>query len=92
MVFEEEVHELRKRFMNHLFDETEGDEYKTVSFDLIYNRACYNEHLELYDTSNEILKNLVKQDLLNKNYILLDDSNVENILITTKGKEDYLKL
>ena len=26
--------ELRRRFMNYLFDETEGDEYKSVSFTL----------------------------------------------------------
>lgn len=92
MVFEDEIRELRKRFMYHLFDETEGDEYKTISFDLIYTRACYNNQLEVYDTTNEILKNLVKQDLLNNGYIISDESNVENILITSKGKQDYLKL
>ena len=39
-----------------------------------------------------MLKDLVKQDLVNKNYILIDDSDVENILITPKGKQDYIKL
>jgi len=93
MIFEDEIRELRKRFMNYLFDETEGDEFKSVSFDLIYNKACCDEeHLEIYDSTNDILKNLVKQDLVNKNYILIDDSNEENILITPKGKQDYIKL
>lgn len=93
MIFEYEIGELRKRFMNHLFDETEGDEYKSVSFDLIYNKACHDdENLEIYDSTNDILKNFVKQDLVNKNYILLDDSDTENILITPKGKQDYVKL
>lgn len=91
--FENEIRELRKRFMNHLFDETEGDEYKSISFDLLYNRACRDEeNLEIYDSTNDMLKDLVKQDLVNKNYILIDDSDVENILITPKGKQDYIKL
>ena len=93
MIFEYEIGELRKRFMNHLFDETEGDEYKSVRFDIIYKKACYDdENLEIYDSTNDILKNLVKQDLVNKNYILLDDSDAENILITFNGKQDYMKL
>ena len=55
--FENEIRELRKRFMNHLFDETEGDEYKSVSFDLLYNRACRDEeNLEIYDILMMCLK------------------------------------
>ena len=76
-----------------LYDETEGDEYKSVSFDQIYNHACRNENdIEIFDSTNEMLKDLVKQDLVNKNYILIDRSNEENILITAKGKQDYIKL
>jgi hypothetical protein len=48
--------------------------------------------LEIHDSTNDILKNLVKQDLVNKNYILLDDSDAENILITFKDKREYMKL
>jgi predicted transcriptional regulator len=56
--------------------------------------ACYNddENLEIYDSANDILKDLVKQDLVNSNYILIDESNEENISITAKGKQDYIKL
>ncbi len=79
--------------MIRLYDETEGDEYKSVSFDQIYNHACRDENdLEIFDSTNEMLKDLVKQDLINKNYILVDHSNEENILITPKGKQDYIKL
>jgi hypothetical protein len=93
-IFENEIREIRKRFMVHLFDKTEGDEYKSVSFDQIYKLACYNENgdLEIYDSTNDILKDLVKQDLVNSNYILIDESNEENISITPKGKQDYIKL
>ncbi len=80
MIFENEIGELRKRIMNYLFDETERDEYKSASLDLIYNKACYDvENLEIYDIANDILKNIVKEDLINKNYVLYDDSDVENI-------------
>ncbi len=93
MIFEDEIRALRKRFMNRLFDETDGDEYKSVSFDLVYNEACRDEEqLEIFDSTNDMLKNLVKQDLINKNYIMIDDSNEENILITHEGKQDYIKL
>jgi len=79
--------------MIRLYDETEGDEYKSVSFDQIYNHACLDENdLEIFDRTNEMLKDLVKQDLISKNYILIDNSNEENILITSKGKQDYIKL
>jgi hypothetical protein len=79
--------------MIRLYDETEGDEYKSVSFDQIYKHACRDENdLEIFDSTNEMLKDLVKQDLVNKNYILIDNSNEENILITSKGKQDYIKL
>ena len=79
--------------MIRLYDETEGDEYKSVSFDQIYYHACRDENdLEIFDSTNEMLKDLVKQDLINKNYILIDHSNEENILITLKGKQDYIKL
>lgn len=93
MIFEDEIRVLRKRFMNRLFDETDGDEYKSVSFDLVYNKACCDEEqLEIFDSTNDMLKNLVKQDLIKKNYIMIDDSNEENILITNEGKQDYIKL
>ena len=77
-----------------LFDKTEGDEYRSISFDQIYKLACYddNRNLEIYDSTNDILKDLVKQDLVNNNYVLIDDSNDENISITSKGKQDYIKL
>lgn len=79
--------------MIRLYDEIEGDEYKSVGFDQIYNYACRDENdIEIFDSTNEMLKDLVKQDLINKNYILIDNSNEENILITPKGKQDYIKL
>ena len=80
--------------MVRLFDKTDGDEYKSVSFDQIYRLACFNDdgNLEIYDSTSDILKELVKQDLVNNNYILIDESNEENILITPKGKQDYIKL
>jgi hypothetical protein len=85
--------ELRRRFMNCLFDETEGDEYKSVSFNLIYTKACAGEDtLKICDNNDDILKNLVKQDLVNKNYVLIDDSNEENMFLTPKGKQDYVKI
>ena len=34
--------------MNHLFDETEGDEYKSVRFDIIYNKACYDDNCKMF--------------------------------------------
>ncbi len=93
MDYEDDIRELKKRFTNYLFDEIEWDEYKSVSFDFIYNKSCLGENsLESYDSNNDILKDLVKQYLVSKNYIMLDDSNEENILITSKGKQDYLKL
>jgi hypothetical protein len=93
-IFENEIREIRKRFMLCLFDKTEGDEYRSVSFDQIYKLACYDDirNLEIYDSANDILKDLVKQDLVNNNYVLVDDSNDENISITSKGKQDYIKL
>jgi hypothetical protein len=94
-IFENEIREIRKRFMLCLFDKTEGDEYRSVSFDQIYKMACYdddNRNLEIYDSTNDILKDLVKQDLVNNNYVLIDESNDENISITSKGKQDYIKL
>ncbi len=80
--------------MVYLFDKTDGDEYKPVSFDQTYKHACYDDerNLEIFDSSNDVLKDLVKQDLVNKNYILIDDSNEKNIFITPRGKEDYIKL
>lgn len=79
--------------MNYLFDETGGDEYKSVSFNLIYDKACAGENpLKIYDNNNETLKNIIKQDLFSKNYVLFDDSNEENILLTPKGKQDYIKI
>ena len=30
--------------MNCLFDETEGDEYESVSFNLMYTKACSGEN------------------------------------------------
>jgi hypothetical protein len=93
MDYEDDIIELRRRFMNYLFDETEGDEYKSVSFNLMYNKACAGENpLKIYDNNNDTLKNLVKQDLVNKNYVMIDDSNEENILLTPKGKQDYVKI
>ncbi len=93
MDYGDDVIELRRRFMNYLFDETEGDEYKSVSFNLIYNKACAGENpLKIYDSNNETLKNIVKQDLFSKNYVLIDDSNEENILLTPKGKQDCIKI
>ena len=93
MVLETEVKNLVKSFMQCLFDETEGDEYKSVNFEFLYKTACkYEQDFELYDSSNEMLKELVKHDLLSKNYIMADESNAENIFITPKGKKDYLKL
>lgn len=41
---EDDIIELRRRFMNCLFDETEGDEYKSVSFNLMYTKACAGEN------------------------------------------------
>lgn len=80
--------------MKYLFDNTQGDEYWSISFDQMYKLACYDDDkdLEIYDSTNEILKELVKQDLVNNNYILIDKSNEENISITSKGKQDYIKL
>lgn len=93
MVFESEVYNLVKSFMQCLFDETEGDEYKSVNFEFIYKLACkYEQDFEFYDSTNEVLKELVKQYLLNRSYIMADESNVENIFIAPKGKRDYLKL
>jgi hypothetical protein len=93
MDYGDDIIELRRRFMNYLFDEKEGDEYKSVSFNLIYNKACAGEsHLKAYDNNNDTLKNIVKQDLVSKNYVLIDDSNEENILLTPKGKQDYMKI
>ena len=90
---DDDVIELRRRFMNCLFDETEGDEYKSASFSLIYTKACAGENpLKIYDNNDDTLKNLVKQDLVNKNYVLVDDSNEENIFLTPKGKQDYIKI
>ena len=55
MDYGDDIIELRRRFMNYLFDETEGDEYKSVSFNLIYNKACAGEnHLKAYDNNNAI--------------------------------------
>lgn len=80
--------------MIYLFDKIDGDEYESVSFEQIYKQACYDDerNLEIYDSSNDILKDLVKQDLVTKNYILIDDSNEKNIFITPRGKQDYIKL
>jgi len=89
----DDVIELRRRFMNCLFDETEGDEYKSVSFNLVYTKACAGENtLKIYDSNDDTLKNVVKQDLVNKNYVLIDDSNEQNIFLTSKGKQDYMKI
>lgn len=41
---EDDIIELRRRFMNCLFDETEGDEYESVSFNLMYTKACAGEN------------------------------------------------
>jgi hypothetical protein len=30
--------------------------------------------------------------IVSKNYVLIDDSNEENILLTPKGKQDYMKI
>ncbi len=91
--YEDEVRDMGKIFMNFLFDETEGDEYKSVGFDLVYNKTFTVKYpLQNYNGDYEILKSLVKQYLVNKDYILIDDSNEENILITLKGKQDYIKL
>lgn len=47
--------------------------------------------LKIYNNHDDALKNLVKQDLVNKNYVLIDGSNEENIFLTPKGKQDYIK-
>ena len=47
--------------MIRLYDETEGDEYKSVSFDHIYKHACRDENdLEIFDSTNEMLKDSSK--------------------------------
>jgi hypothetical protein len=47
--------------------------------------------LKIYNNHDDAL-NLVKQDLVNKNYVLIDGSNEENIFLTPKGKQDYMKI
>jgi hypothetical protein len=57
MDYEDDTIELRRRFMNYLFDETKGDEYKSVSFNLVDNKACAGvSPLEIYDNNNDPLK------------------------------------
>jgi hypothetical protein len=90
---DDDIIELRRRFMNCLFDETGGDGYKSVSFSLVYTKACAGDNtLKIHDDNDDALKNLFKQDLVNKNYVLIDDSNEENIFLTPKGKQDYIKI
>ena len=48
--------------------------------------------LKICDNNDDTLKNLVKQDLVNKNYVLIDDFNEENMFLTPKGKHDYIKI